>query len=371
MLRLRTIGVTVVTVAFLGTLVSCGTTSAGDDDTTTPQQDASVVDPNQLEGGVDQNPTNPTCHEQTFVPERIGDPDIIVLMDMSGSMSESSKYTQTATAVTSVITDLEAQGSPIWWGLLFFPTDGDCGVEATTLVEPAANNAATITTAINSKSPGGNTPAHKAVQAANEYYNTLNDDRGHYLLIATDGQPNCDPSQPLVPAKCDPANPVACAANEICQAIPFFGGFCVPADGGIAVDAITTAAATGVKTYVVGIDIDGSNSTLDMMAEAGGTARPGSPKYYPVSDQASMVSTLQNITSQIISCTFALDQVTADMDYVSVSVSGSGISRDETHANGWDIDTNAKTLTFYGDACTALQVSPDTVSVIYGCPPPG
>ena len=81
------------------------------------------------------------------------------------------------------------------------------------------------------------------------------------------------------------------------------------------------------------------------------------------------MSALESIATQIISCTFALDYTPADLQYVSVSVGGAGISYDPTHANGWDIDTNAKTLTFYGAACAALQTSPDTVSVVVGCPP--
>jgi hypothetical protein len=355
-----------------GVLAACGPTSANGDDAAHGPPDGGQTDTlSSSEVPIDQPaPDAAPCHEQTFLPERIGDPDIIVLMDMSGSMTEGTptKYEQTADAVTSVVTQLENDGAPIWWGLLFFPTDGDCGVDAATLIPPAAGNAAPIATAINAQSPSGNTPAHKAVQAGAAYYAGISDDRAHYLLIATDGQPNCDPSAPVIPKTCNPQNPVNCAANEFCQPIPLMGGICVPANGGPAVEAITNAAAAGIKTYVVGIDIDGTNSTLNMMAEAGGTARAGTTKYYPVSDQASMVSALENITEQIISCTFALDY-SPDLDYVSVTVGGAGVMRDPTHANGWDIDLNARTLTFYGDACMALQQNPDTVSVIVGCPP--
>ena len=368
--------------ALLATLLALGLAACGptntigeQEDGGGPRQDAADVDSaavdsaDQPDGGTIDGPVNPPCHAQTFQPERIGDPDIIILMDRSGSMSEQTptKYEQTADAVTSVITQLEAASSPIWWGLLFFPTNGDCAVDAATLIPPAAGNAAPISTTITSTSPGGNTPAHKAVQGATAYYNTLTDDRAHYLLIATDGQPNCDSGG--LPKTCDPANPVNCTANEFCQPFPIIGGMCVPADGGEAVASITTAAAAGIKTYVIGIDIDGTNSTLNMMAEAGGTARAGSTKYYPVSDQASMVTTLESITEQIISCTFALDQSPPDLQYVSASVGGVDIAYDPSHTNGWDVDANAKTLTFYGDACTALQQSPDTVSVVYECPP--
>jgi len=360
-------------ILLAGVLAACGPTSSTEDGGDHWQMDGGAqVDAAASEVPIDQpQPDAAPCHEQTFLPEKIGDPDIIVLMDMSSSMSEQTptKYETTSQAVTSVISQLETDGTPIWWGLLFFPTDGDCGVNAASLIAPAAGNATAISNAITAASPSGNTPAHLAVQDGAAWYSSHDDGRGHYLLIATDGQPNCDPGAPVIPRTCNPANPVNCTATEICQPIPLMGGICVPADGGPAVAAITDAAAAGVKTYVIGIDIDGTNSTLNMMAEAGGTARPGATKYYPVTDQASTVSALEAIATQIISCTFALDYTPADLQYVSVSVGGAGISYDPTHANGWDIDANAKTLTFYGDACTALQTNPDTVSVIVGCPP--
>jgi hypothetical protein len=360
---------------FASAVAACGPTTSTDDGGNHWQMDGGQNDTMaNSETPIDQpQPDAATCHEQTFIPEKVGDPDIIVLMDMSSSMVDTTttptKYETTSQAVTSVISQLETDGTPIWWGLLFFPTDGDCGVNAASLIAPASGNATAISGAITGATPNGNTPAHLAVQDGAAWYASNDDGRGHYLLIATDGQPNCDPGQPLFPKTCQPANPVNCTANEICQPIPLMGGICVPADGGAAVSAITAAAAAGVKTYVIGIDIDGTNSTLNMMAEAGGTARAGTTKYYPVSDQASTVAALESIATQIISCTFALDYAPQDLQYVSVSVGGAGISRDPTHANGWDIDTNAKTLTFYGDACTALQTNPDTVNVVVGCPP--
>ena len=363
-------------LAFLlaGAVLACGPTTSTDDGGNHWQSDGGQADMMwSSEASIDQNQADAACHEQTFVPERVGDPDIIVLMDMSSSMAEgpdggtSTKYETTSQAVTSVISQLETDGAPIWWGLLFFPTDGNCGVDAATLISPAAGNASSISGAITGASPNGNTPAHLAVQAGADWYGSHDDGRGHYLLIATDGQPNCDPNEPVIPKTCQPANPVNCTSTEICQPVPIIGGMCVPANGGVAVEAITAAAAAGVKTYVVGIDIDGTNDTLNMMAEKGGTARAGSTKYYPVSDQASTVSALENIATQIISCTFALNFTPGDLQYISVSVGGATIPHDQT--NGWDIDSASQTLTFYGTACQALQTNPDTVNIVVACPP--
>ncbi|HEY3357097.1 MAG TPA: vWA domain-containing protein [Polyangia bacterium] len=351
-------------------LPGCGNIDAGVDTDGGPagQQDANL---NPGEGGIDQDPPNPTCHEQRIEPQRVGDPDIMILMDKSSSMDESGKWTQTAGAVTNTVTALETAGSPIAWGLIFFPTDSDCAVVGPPTVEVGVANAGPISSAINGTSPNGNTPAHKAVDLAVASYAQATDDRAHYILIATDGQPNCEGDVPVIPKTCNPAAP-ACNPGEICQAVPGFGGICIPEPLDLAIKSIQAAAAAGIKTFVVGIDIDsGAADTLNRMAEAGGTARASTTKYYPVSDQATLEDALANITTQIISCTFQLDALPPDQLYVFVNVAGQDVPNDPNHADGWDIDMSSHTLTFYGDACSALQENPQTVQITYGCPPPG
>ena len=37
--------------------------------------------------------------------------------------------------------------------------------------------------------------------------------------------------------------------------------------------------------------------------------------------------------------------------------------------NGWDYDPATNTVTFYGDACDAIEADEvDTVSLVFGCP---
>jgi hypothetical protein len=365
--------------ALAGALVlGCGSLDAGTDSDGGPggQVDAPAQNPNGSDGSIDQDPSNPTCHEQTIAPQPVGDPDIMILMDMSSSMDDGtstpSKYQQTATAITNTIVSLETAGSPIEWGLIFFPNDGNCGVANWPDEEIQVANATQIGNKLTSTTPNGNTPAHLAVNLAASYYGGLNDGRAHYILIATDGEPNCEGDPPLVPKQChvdaDCNDP-----NQYCQIIPGWpggGGVCMPKPQDLAIHAIESAAAAGIKTYVVGISIDGAaTSTLDRMAVAGGTARAGEPKYYPVSDQATLENTLQNITTQIISCTFGLEAMPPDLQYVYVSIAGQQVAYDPTHADGWDIESGSLTLTLYGQACTDLQQNPQTVQIIYGCPP--
>jgi hypothetical protein len=259
--------------------------------------------------------------------------------------------------------------SSIDWGLEFFPTDGSCGVDPNPAVPVGPNNAQAISSQLQSHSPNGNTPLQAAVDAAVAYYDKLNDGRGHYLLVATDGQPNCDGGSAL-PMQC--MTNADCPAGQMCMTIPIIGGLCTATGGGGATTSIANARMKGIHTYVVGISLDPSDgATLDELATAGGTARMTSPKYYPANDQNSLEQALSSITGQIISCSFAVTSLPMSNQMIVVTVGGNMVPRDANHANGWDLDSATKTLTFYGPACTQLQANPGVVSVGYTCPPPG
>lgn len=337
-----------------------GGSSGGD--AKAPTDDASSIDPGT-------GPDKP-CSEMKFVPQKVGDPDIILIQDRSGSMSDGmpTKYDQMVGAVGSVITQLEAAMSPIQWGLIMFPSDNDCGVSANPPVTVGPKQGAKVVATVKANSPGGSTPLSKAVDVASAYYDTVKDGRGHYLLVATDGEPNCDNGQAL-PKTC--TKNADCPMGQICQVLGPFG-FCIDMGGNSgSVKSVQAARAKGIKTFIVGISLNGISTTMNALADAGGTARAGQTKYYPVSDQAQLETALKTITGQIISCSFVVQSLPMDNQEILVTVDGNMVAQDKTHMNGWDFDAMTKTLTFYGTACTTLQAKPGTVSVGYTCPPPG
>jgi hypothetical protein len=359
----RSVVAALALIAAVALASACGVVSADDDDT--GQQDSGL--PN-TEAGIDQPPVDPNCHEQTFAPEKVGDPDIMIVFDKSGSMADGTKYTQTCSAVSDAVTS--GAGSQVYWGLIFFPNGGDCAVATAPDVPVGPDGASQIPGILSSNAPTGSTPAYKAIDLAIQAYNLMTDDRAHYILLATDGMPNCEGDD--VPRMVFCTDDTQCLSTEYCEPAPApVNGLCMPKPKDMAINEIALALQYGIKTYVVGMDIDtGAADTLNRMAEAGGTARSGDPKYYPVSDQSSLEEALANITMQIISCTFALDQAPpSDPSYIGVSVGGQPIARDATQTNGWDVDAAALTITFYGDACTALQSNPEAVSVTFACSP--
>jgi hypothetical protein len=249
-----------------------------------------------------------------------------------------SKWTEIRAAIQSVV----GQVSTVDWGLMMFPqsSGGSC-VPMQPNVAVAAGSANAISTTLTNTTPAGNTPTAAAVNSAVHYLETLSDGHAHYLLLATDGEPN------------------TCGSSTD--------------DSAGAVAAIKAAANAGVNTFVVGIGTAaGAQATLNQMAIAGKQANPngGATSYYPVTSQQALETVLGTITGQIVSCSYALTQAPANPDLVSIQGDSSTIPRDPSHQNGWDFGPGNLSIVFYGAACSSLQGgSIHNISAIYGCPP--
>lgn len=304
------------------------------------------------------------CVEQKFVQAKPGDPDILIVQDRSNSMKEGkpTKWSQVIGATQDVVVALDLPGSRLHFGLMLFPTDDACGVSAKVAVPVAMDQGQWILNTLKETTPGGETPMEQAITLATAYYDTLKDERGHYILLATDGEPNCE-FHPCSSAK-------DCRPGEQCA---FNGpqGNCYDPGGGGALRAIAAARAKGIKTFVIGISLRGTSVPLSNMAEAGGTARIWQPPYFPVGNQWELELALQDIANDVVQCSFTLLQVPTPKQEVIVKIDGIDVTQDRTHKNGWDIDTYSKTLTFYGQMCDVLKDQRGAVSVSYACPPPG
>src|SRR5262245_8862446 len=207
-------------------------------------------------------------------------PDILIVQDKSGSMKESadgscssncasrSKWAQVTAALNQVV---GATDTTVNWGLKFFSDNGACGANKAPVVPVGAGNAAAIAGAIRMASPAGNTPTRDAVATGAAYLMGVSDANPKYLLLATDGLPNC-------PAGCSLTNPSsACTMTDN------------PAEDQAATEAVAAAAAAGVPTFVVGVGMTGADATLNAMAMAGGMPQSGAATaFYSVSDTASL-----------------------------------------------------------------------------------
>ena len=283
--------------------------------------------------------------------------DLLLVLDKTGSMTSSIDSTtdcltpaaypdagqscqqRWTTMVSGLDVVLSGASGEVNWGLQLFNSDGACGVAAAPEVPIGPGSAAAIQAIIAAVTPNGSTPTRTAVNAAVTYLQTLTDTNGKYILLATDGEPNC----------------LATAG----------GGGSGTSDVAGTVAAITVAAAAGIKVYVVGVGPETGN--LDNFAVAGGTGH-----YYPVLSPQDLNAALATIVGTVASCTFSLGKAPPDPRNVVIQFNGDKGLRaphDTTHANGWDYTSSTDTtVQLYGSWCDKVTNGTYTsAEVLMGC----
>jgi hypothetical protein len=288
--------------------------------------------------------------------------DLLLVLDKSGSMTSSIGSTtdcktafvdpdagtptcqpRWATMVSGLDAVLSGASGDVNWGLQLFNIDGTCGVAATPEVTIGTGSAAGVQAKIATVNPGGNTPTRAAITAAVTYLKTLTDTNGKYILLATDGEPNC----------------LTTGGGR-------GGGGSGSSDVPGTVAAITAAAAAGFKVYVIGVGPETGN--LDNFASAGGTDH-----YYPALSPQDLNAALATIVGTVASCTFSLGKAPLDPTNVAVQFNGDSSLRapqDTTHTNGWDYTSSSDTtIQLYGSWCDNVTNGTYTAATILeGCP---
>ncbi len=312
---------------------------------TNPGSSGAVTDVSEVDGGNCGITTNSLTQQPA---------DLLLVLDRSASMSYdiasntpcTGGFTGACTArwptmTTSVNQVLAASPAGVQWGLKFFTSPGGqtCTVNAGADVAVGPNTAAQIQAAISGTSPGNQTPTTAAINAAVAYLNTVNDSRSHFMLLATDGQPNCDPGTSASVTDTSVANTVA---------------------------AITAAAGAGIKTYVIGIGP--STGNLDNFAVAGGTG-----KYFPALSPQDLTNALSSIVGSVASCTFSLGKTPPDPGNIVIEFDGDKslrAPRDTTHTNGWDYTSSAdNVIQIFGSWCEKVTNGTyKSAKVLMGCP---
>ena len=292
------------------------------------------------------NTPDASCGFQNYMLER-RPAELLLVLDRSGSMREppnfmtlTSKWDETVPALNETIMKTDATVS---WGMKMFPAGLiACSTTDGVDVPIAANNAAMMLASIAGTTPSGNgTPTRYAMQKAIAHLKATPTNTPRYILLATDGEPNCADG----------------LTNQL-----------VDPDG--AIEAVRMAAAEGFKTFVIGIAtmFGDANMTLNRMAEAGGEPRMGDPRYYPVASRAELVNALSLITGKVADCVFPLDKLPPSPNDVAVDVNGMRVTRDQTKMNGWDYTANNMAIQIHGPACEAIKTANAQVKITFGCP---
>ena len=294
------------------------------------------------------------CAQQQ-VPLNTVPPDILLVQDRSGSMANNSndqtcpggcgatsKWAQITTAIESVVTTTQ---NSVNWGLFYFNNGAsECGVNTNPAVPVASADAAQVVASLTATTPSGATPTAATVNNAVAYMKTLTDTNPKYLLLATDGEPNC----------------LNNSANNT--------------DVAGATTAIANAKAAGFNVFVVGIgNVSTATTTLNGMANAGGEAQTGATAYYAVTDTASLEAALTKIVGMVSSCTISLQNVPSGqwtMAIWATNSSGKVVQLPSSTSDGWEYtDANKSSITLVGPTCDSLKNgSYSNLQFEYTCP---
>lgn len=279
--------------------------------------------------------------------------DLLLVLDRSGSMtndiaSDEPCNTATgacaerwATMIQAMRTVLAASPASINWGLKFFSTPAwttglgtipkGCVVLPEMEVPIGTGNGEAIVNGIAGAIPNYNTPTRAAIDTAAAYLTKLSDGRSKYILLATDGEPNCAVDGP----------------------------YATSPDLEATLRSIAAAKAAGVAVYVIGVGPYEGN--LNDMALRGGTG-----KFYPALSPQSLVAALQAIVGTIASCVYTMSSTPPDPNNLGVYLDKQLVA--QSPADGWTLSsTNA--VTFHGPTCDRIKAGGyKDVQVLFGCP---
>ena len=302
------------------------------------------------------------CAQQQ-VPIHALPPDILIIQDRSESMTDNSndqtcrggcgtnsKWSQVTTAIETVV---NATSGSVNWGLFYFSNGvTECGVNTTPAVAVGSTSAAQIVASLAANAPSGATPTTATIQNSVAYMKTLTDANPKYLLLATDGEPNC------------------------------LNGNANNTDDTGAINAIANAKTAGFPTFVVGIgNVSTSTTTLNSMAVAGGYPQSGaSTQYYAVVDTASLEAALTQIVGMVASCTISLANTPSGQWTIEIwaTTNGTTVQIPSSTTNGWTYTDSTKTsITLVGPTCDNLKNGTySNLQFVYTCeggvivPPP-
>ena len=296
-------------------------------------------------------PPSPICDsEQVDVTVELLPPNILLVVDRSGSMG-GTKWTQTKAAIQSVLGDL---GNAVSAGILMYPAVKGCTVPAEPQVVLAPNQSTAIVNAMDTTGTGGSTPMGRAMKVARTWLEGQALVGETAVVLAADGKPTDTCLEDCTGCDCtDPATCLWCA--DLID--------CMYAEVEKQVEALQ---ALGIKTYVVGFEGGfGATDFLISLATKGGTAEAGSSPFYDAQDGSALADALTEITGTVETCK-AQFIPPESYDYIVVTVDGQPVAKDASHQNGWD-QVDAQTVRLYGDACAAASEGDAEVVVTFVC----
>lgn len=286
-------------------------------------------------------------------------PTVMLLIDRSGSMTQtfgttdrwSATFDTLMNPTSGVVKQLEAQ---VRFGIaLYTSLDGSSGTEGLegeaagtcpmlAKTEPALNAFATIQSLYGSKSPQDDTPTGAAITKVAQELAARSEIGPKIIVLATDGLPdscaNPDPAE-------DSAE--ATAAREE------------------SVGAARSAFLAGIRTYVISVGPEVTQSHLQDLANAGAGLMGGTQNaaFYRALSPQELVSAFDQIIGDVRSCTFTLD---GEVDPNRSQDGKVTLDGRELGPQEWSL-TGTSTIEILGSACEELLSGTHVVRADFAC----
>ena len=320
--------------------------------------------------------------------------NVLLVVDKSSSMASTpagfgdTKWNGIRAALADAI---DATRGQVAFGLDLFPNSGSADTPLSNSCELPMSGAPSVAIASGTKTnsaikraladnaPAGATPTAAALARALTYF-TKGDGAvlagRHYVLLATDGGPNCNSGLTCAAEACTVNMDGICPAQtNCCDASLDPAGPSKCLDDGATLAVVEELAKAGVKTFVVGIPgTEAYQPTLDAVALAGEEPNPSAPPSYFAINAAGGVKDLSQVLTQITtglitSCELILSDDPPDYEQINVEIDGRTIL--EGSNDGWSLDTTHQppTVVLQGATCAAVRTNgAQHLLVTFGCP---
>lgn len=292
---------------------------------------------------------------------------------------------------------------PFRVALAAYPIQGQCSPTPRTFVDfPAGDDSAGLATKageVNAVIQGiqartgaendfqddetaGGTPTAESLRFLYSSVEDLRDTSGgrsSFVLLLTDGLPNCNSGHPLDSCQCVLADPTLCQSANLATG-------CL--DDVNTISAVTELAGVNVRTIVVGMGAETGEglgpATLDAMGAAGGFVRncmtdadcgsgdscdlsgvtgdaPGvcERKFFQAADGNALAAALTRIAETLEGnpCELTFETAPESDELIFVKVNDEIVLSEENGTVNWTFDAPSKTLTFQGEICTTIESS--------------
>jgi hypothetical protein len=192
-----------------------------------------------------------------------GTPDVLIVLDRSGSMATQvgahSKWAQAKSAVSSLVATYQGQAR---FGLMLFPLYPKGGACAGGIIDVPLGDKTlgAVNATLSVATPAGGTPIASSLTNALTSLQTVDPGKKKHVVLVTDG-------------------------SETCQGVP--------------VDRVKALYKAQIETYVVGFGSGVDASQLNAMALAGNTAQAGATSYYSADSLIQLTAAMQSAVSDI------------------------------------------------------------------------